>query len=826
LNRATIAPKSRPATDSGSPVNFNLADFMMKLLQPTRTVVLCTAVVLFSACSSKADRIQSGLEKGAEFVRLADYDKANVEVRNVLQIDPKNAQAYFLSGQVAENKREFQRAFGSYMKAVELKPDHIEAKVGSARIYMMAGEIDKADAAVADALALIPNHVGARTIKTALVARRGNLTGAIDQATALVAEQKTVPVEASMLLAGLYANQGKATEALTVIESALKAHPKNLSLLQVAAQIASSSNEAAVVSKAEDYFRRTTEQTPKNTELWNAWANHHSRHNELDRAEAVLRDSVRLQPDDSTRTLALLDFLSVRKGLEAAEKEFLVAVAARPKDLSLRLGLVNLYQTGGRAADARRELQEIINLGKDAPASLTARNLLAVDRLSKGKIGEARALVAEVLAASPRDGAALVLRGRILLADGDARSAIIDLRAAAKDQPGSPEIAGLLAQAHRKAGEPQLAREVLVDAVKFKSENADLHLLLAADMADAKQYKEASAEIETALKVAPQNMRAYDMKVQIALAQKDSIGAEKTFASLKTLFPKDPAGNLKLGQLYSDQKKYDAALREYDAASKLAPDAPGPMLSSMGILIAQRRFDEANARIDALIAHDPKNLLPHQLRGDVAVARGDLAAAEQSYRKMIELAPTVATGYLSLARAMSLRSDIGGAITALEQGEKAIPADLSIPGSRAEWLSRAGRNDEAIALYETLIKRVPDDDNYANNLAFLLIETKGDKTSAERALTLAQRFKDSVNPGHLDTLGWAQYKLGQYAEAVPVLERAVQRSPNTPLLQLHLGLALHKKGDVARGQEFLRKAVDSKSKLPNLDEARLLLAQK
>jgi uncharacterized protein HemY len=59
-----------------------------------------------------------------------------------------------------------------------------------------------------------------------------------------------------------------------------------------------------------------------------------------------------------------------------------------------------------------------------------------------------------------------------------------------------------------------------------------------------------------------------------------------------------------------------------------------------------------------------------------------------------------------------------------------------------------------------------------------------------------------------------------------VLERAVQRAPNTPLLQLHLGLALHKKGDVARAQEFLRKAVDSKSKLPNLDEAKLLLAQK
>ena len=77
----------------------------MKLKHPLLVLACCAALVLLSACSSKADRLQSGLDKGAEFVRLADWDKANVEVRNVLQIDPKNAQAYFIAGQIAEGKR-------------------------------------------------------------------------------------------------------------------------------------------------------------------------------------------------------------------------------------------------------------------------------------------------------------------------------------------------------------------------------------------------------------------------------------------------------------------------------------------------------------------------------------------------------------------------------------------------------------------------------------------------------------------------------------------------------------------------------------------------
>ena len=798
----------------------------MKLSHAIRALAAGAAVTLLVACSSKVERVQSSLVKATDYVRSADWDKANVEIRNVLQIDPKNAQAYFISGQVADGKRDFQRAYGSYLKAVELKPDHLEAKVGLARIYLLAGEIDKSDKAVSEVLAVDAKNLGARTIQAALLARKNDVPGAIAQAKALLAEQATAPVETSMLLAGLYTSQGRTADALAVVEAALKGDPKNLALLQVAAQIAGASTEAPVLQKAVAFFRLSTEQSPKNIDLWNAWALHHTRHNELDLAEAVLRASVKAEPDDSQRTLVLLDFLSSRRGREVAEKEFLSAIADKPKDTALRFGLVNLYRAADRAADSRRVLQDIIDLDKLAPASLVARDQLAADWLSRGKVAQARALVTEVLAANPRDGAALLMRGRMLLAEGKANDAIIDLRAAAKDQPGSPEVVSLLAQAHRKAGEPQLAREVLTDAVKFKPDNADLRLLLAADMADAKEYQAANAEIDSAIKTAPQNLRAYDIKAQLSLVQKDMAGAEKTFASLKTQYPQNPVGFLKLGRLYADQKKYDAALKEYDAASTLAPASPEPVLWAIGVLIAQRRFDEANARIDAMAQRDPKNVLPYQLRGEVAVARADLPLAEAAYRKMIAFAPSVTAGYVSLARVKASQNDIGAAIAVLEQGEKAIPTDLSIPATRAEWLSRAGRQDEAISIYEALIKRAPDDDSYANNLAYLLTEFKGDKASLDRALALTQRFKDSNNPGYLDSLGWTHYKLAQYAEALPLLERALQQAPDAPLLQLHLGMALHKNGDAPRARELLKKALDSKITAPERDEAKLLIAQK
>ncbi len=798
----------------------------MNLSSPLRVMAVCSAIALLAACSSKADRIQSGLDKGASYVRQADWDKASVEMRNVLQIDPKNAQAFYIAGQVSEAKSEIQRAFANYSKTVELKPDHLDAKVGMARLYMMANRVDDSEKALSEVLAADAKHVGALTIKAALTARKGDVPGAIAQAKTLVSDPKSTPVEASMLLAGLYTSQGDSAAALAVVESALKANPKNLALLQVGGQIAGASSDAAMRQHAADYYRRATEQAPKSIELWNAWAVYHAQHNEQDRAEEVLRASIKSQPDDSQRTLALLDFLTARRGKDVAEKEYLAAIAAKPKEANLRFGLVNLYRSSDRQADARRVLQEIIDGNKDAPAGLTARNQLAADLLAGGKLTQAKALNAEVLKASPRDNTALVMRGRMLLADGDAKSAILDLRAAIKDQLGSHEVVGLLAQAHRQAGEPQLAREVLADAVKFKPASPELRLLLAADMADAKEFKAAAAETDAAIKAAPQNMRAYDMKAQLALAQKDTAGAEAVYTALKAQFPNDTAGGMKLGQLYANQKKYEAAIKEYDAAAKLAPQAAAPALSVIGVLMAQRRFDDAYKRIDAIAALDPKSALPHRLRAEVAVAQGKLDLAEQSYLKMIELAPQSAAAYQGLARVKAQRGGVAEAITVLEQGEKANPAETSIPATRAEWLARAGRNEEAIVVYESLLKRTPDDDATANNLAYLLAETKGDQPSLARALTLTRGFKESANPGYLDTLGWAHYKLGEYDDAVTVLERAVQRSPEGPLYQLHLGMALYKKGDAPGAQKHLKKAVDSKAALPGLDEARKLLAMK
>ena len=798
----------------------------MTLAPAAAKLLLATLALVLAACGSKEGRIESGLKKGAEFVRLADWDKANVEIRNVLQIDPKNALAYYTAGQVSEAQREPQRAYGQYMKAVELKPDLLDAKLGLARLHLFTGDTAMAETTINEILAADAAHVGARTLRAALLAHGGKTTEAMALAKSILASQASASVDTSMLLAGLYANQNQRGQALEVIERALQREPKHLGLLQVAAQIAGSGPRAdALAEKAPAYYERAIAAAPKNTELWLVWAAHHLRRNEVDRAEVVLRNAVRAEPGDSKRWLALLDFVSSHRSPQVAENEYAAAIADKPRDMALRFGLARLYQASNRPADAQRVLREIVDTSDGVPSALAAKTQLAAYAMSSGKLAPARLLIGEVLKANPRDNAALVLRSRLSLMDGKARDAVIDLRAAVRDQPGAAEIIQLLAQAHRLAGAPQLAREVLAEAVKSRPADPELRAMLAADMADAKDYKAALRELDVGIKSAPQAARLYELKAQVALAQNDAAGAEKTLQQLKAQRPQDALAYLRLGRLYANQRRFDTALAEYDAGAAAAKGDLTPYVAAVGLLTGLQKFDAANSRIEARLRLEPKNILHYQLKGDVAMARRDFTAAERAYRGAMAVVPSAAVGYINAAKAAGARGDIAAALAVLAEGERAAPGELAIPIARAEWLALAQRYDEAITVYESLHQQHPEDDAIANNLAYLLAETRGDRPSAERALTLAARFADSRNPGFLDSLGWVHYQLGQYDKALPLLERALALAPPSPLLQLHLGKALVKSGHGARGKEFLKKAVDSKNNLPRLEEARAMLAQ-
>ena len=81
-----------------------------------RKLVSAALLVVFvlAGCGGAEERKAKYLERGKAYFEEENYDKARVEFRNVLQIDPKTAEPYLYLGQIAESEQEWRKAFGNY----------------------------------------------------------------------------------------------------------------------------------------------------------------------------------------------------------------------------------------------------------------------------------------------------------------------------------------------------------------------------------------------------------------------------------------------------------------------------------------------------------------------------------------------------------------------------------------------------------------------------------------------------------------------------------------------------------------------------------------
>ena len=215
--------------------------------RPLAGIALCA---LLGACSSKADRIEAGLRKGAEFVAQSQWDKASVEIRNVLQIDPKTAGAYLIAARIDDHKGALNSAYANYTKAIELQPDLIDAKVGLARLYLLVGDVDAADKLIGELARTASSDARVRTLAVALLSRRGHGDDAMAQARRIVDTQEVLPADSSLMLAGLYVNAKDHATALRVLDRAIAGPDKDPRLLQMAAEVAADRADDAFLPRA------------------------------------------------------------------------------------------------------------------------------------------------------------------------------------------------------------------------------------------------------------------------------------------------------------------------------------------------------------------------------------------------------------------------------------------------------------------------------------------------------------------------------------------------------------------------------------------------
>jgi tetratricopeptide (TPR) repeat protein len=189
------------------------------------------------------------------------------------------------------------------------------------------------------------------------------------------------------------------------------------------------------------------------------------------------------------------------------------------------------------------------------------------------------------------------------------------------------------------------------------------------------------------------------------------------------------------------------------------------------------RTDEAIAQLKGMSAEEP-------LRAGAEMQLGDLLRSKKRFNEAVEAYDE-----------------------AIHRFEAAgVPARWSLFYSRGIALERAGQWQRAEADLSRALELKPDQPLVLNYLGYSWID-RGQ--NLDRGLKMIEKAVElRPEDGYIvDSLGWAHYRLGDYASAVQYLEKAIELVPEDPTINDHLGDAYWQSGRPVEARYQWRRAL-------------------
>ncbi len=170
-----------------------------------------------------------------------------------------------------------------------------------------------------------------------------------------------------------------------------------------------------------------------------------------------------------------------------------------------------------------------------------------------------------------------------------------------------------------------------------QSGSAATHLRSAEAAYDAGEKDVARAEYSAVLAADPTNSRALYRLGE--LTRNDPTESIAFFRRYVAAVPGDAWGHIALGDELARDRRYDEALKEYDAASAVAPTERDVVVGKARVLAAARRTDDAIAVLDAWTLAHPNDVDALRDLGDQRRRAGQFVEAARAYRSAQAQAP-------------------------------------------------------------------------------------------------------------------------------------------------------------------------------------------
>ncbi|MGJ7500692.1 tetratricopeptide repeat protein [Variovorax sp. ZT5P49] len=470
---------------------------------------------------------------------------------------------------------------------------------------------------------------------------------------------------------------------------------------------------------------------------------------------------------------------------------------ARRIELQILIALNRISET---VEPLRAEVAATSQIERPLLMAVIARNYSrAADKKLAASVVEQA--LADELKSPTSGGMAWATVGRLRLNAGDASGA---LEAARKGQEIDPSSDAPAALALEMIDPGQPLAEPIVTRYLNNNPKAtpDLRIAYARALVEDRRFTDATTQLQAVTTSRPELAEPWLLLGSLQMQAKQDAAAETSIKRFIELSGSRSANKDADGDANDAADRKRGVSQAYFALSQLA----------------ERRKDFTAAERWLARVDGPDELVAAQTRRAALLARqGKLPQAREIIRGLPERTPDdKKQKFLAEVQLLRDAKQYQAAYDMLAQASAAAPDDGDLVYDQAMVAEKLNRLDDMERLLRRLIQLKPESQNAYNALGYSFADRK---IRLDEARTLIQKAVQLApeDPFIADSLGWVEFRLGNTAEAIRILEAAYKTRPD-PEIGAHFGEVLWSTGQKDRAVTIWKEALLSDAENETLQE--------
>jgi tetratricopeptide (TPR) repeat protein len=697
------------------------------------------AMLLFTACSKDPAKEKAAFfASGQKYAKAGKYPEAVIQFRNAIEVDPGYANGHYQLAQVYLKLKASQLAYRELLKTVELDAKNTDAQLQLAALLIGGHKYDDAQKAAERIIATDPRNARGHTILGQKHAALQAWPQAMREFQTAIALDPAA-IESYSGLALVYASTSRIPQAEAILRKVTEAQPRSVDALLNLGRFYLVQHRDA---EAEATLLKASETDPRATLPRVLLAKMYLESGKLVEAERVCRELKSLATDDPEGYGALASFYEAAGKKEKAAEELQVLLAARPRDVSLKMRLTDVLIDLNRIDDAARLNQELLKASSSNPNALSSKGRILIAR---GNYEEAKSVLVQAIQSDPQSAAAHYLLGVAESSLSQFDLARNSFGRALELSPGMTDAAVALADLEARNGDYDDALR-RAEQVLQKNPNSALAYVVAAKVLIARgNPSQAEVQLRSALDLDPVFQPALATMLDLRVSQGRTLEMLQRLSALLAEHPRNAKLHLLLGQAYlkhNELAKAEASVKQAIAIDRKTPDAYGVL-------------------------------------AEISRARGALERAVVEYRQAVEQNPKKVENYMALASVYGQQGNWEEAKRAAEHAHSLDSASPFIANNLAYlYLEHGGDIGVALSLAQQAKQKLPNSPIVSDTLGWAYYKLGSPKAAVAQLSESVMRSPG--DPMHHYHLGMAYIAAGRLSSATQSLQQALSTSPDFP----------------------------------------------